>query len=142
MKTIIRKFQYIVAVLIATFTLSSCDGFEVGIGWGPDCDGYYEATDILCSRTWSDSWYNDYEGLRYYQELRFYYDNTGTDYLEVTDRYGNRRTSVLNFYWDWTGYDRICMDYGDGRSYLDHISFNGWSMDCKFDGEWVTFDGR
>ena len=67
------------------FAFQACDyvGVEIGVG----TDAYRENTDYLCSRPWSDEWYDDY-GTYYYQELRFYGNNTGEDYLYTQDRHG------------------------------------------------------
>ena len=94
MKTTRRKFYYIVAILSLIVTLSSCEYVGLGIEFGNGPGDYRETTDYLCSRTWTDEWTDDY-GIYYYQELRFYPDNTGIDYLYSEDRYGNRHTCHL-----------------------------------------------
>lgn len=40
------------------FAFQACDyvGVEIGVG----TDAYRENTDYLCSRPWSDEWYDDY----------------------------------------------------------------------------------
>lgn len=136
MKTTRKFYGIFLVLLVSALTFSSCDGLE--LYW--DNGNHYEYSERLCSRTWTDSWYDGYDGTNYYQELRFYGDYTGTDYLESVDRYGNRRTSTLYFNWDWRSYDSLVLDYGNSRSYIDDISWNGWDrMDCVFDGEWVSF---
>ena len=137
MKTYGKRFYYMLLIVcISAIALSSCHGLDVYWSNGD----YYENSEHLCSRTWTDSWYDSYDGVSYYQELRFYGDGTGTDYLESVDYYGNRRSSSLRFIWDWTSYNSIVLDYGNSRSYMDEIHWNGWDkMSCLFDGERVYF---
>ena len=104
MKTIKRQFYYIAAVLSLIFTLSSCEYVGLGIEIGNGTNSYHESTDYLCSRIWTDEWTDEY-GVYYYQEICFYPNNTGVDYLYSQDRYGNRQESSLNFGWDW--WDRV-----------------------------------
>lgn len=49
---------------------------------------------------------------------------------------------VYYFDWDWESYSSICMRYSDGLSYMDNVSLGQNKLDCKFDGDWVTFIGK
>ena len=143
MKTTRRKFYYIVAILSLIVTLSSCEYVGLGIEFGNGPGDYREITDYLCSRTWTDEWTDDY-GIYYYQELRFYPDNTGIDYLYSEDRYGNRQESTLNFAWDWwnSSYTSIRLNYGSRYSYLDNIQMGGNQLNCLLDNYPAYFIGK
>lgn len=124
------------------FAFQACDyvGVEIGVG----TDAYRENTDYLCSRPWSDEWYDDY-GTYYYQELRFYGNNTGEDYLYTQDRHGYIQESMYNFTWDWFNsmYTSIRLTYGPGDySYMDNISMGGNRLNCLLDGQPVYFIGK
>ena len=83
MKT--NAFRYLGLALMAVLTLSltSC---EVEIDSFYDDDniggGYYNRSSDLCSRTWV-SFYRDVDGNRCRQELDFYLDRTGVDFIRV-----------------------------------------------------------
>ena len=106
-------------------------------------NNYRERTDYLCSRIWVDEWYDDYDTY-YYQELRFYPDNTGEDYLYKQDRYGNREESSLRFGWDWwnVSYTSLRLTYRDGYSYMDNIQMGGNQLNCLFDNYPAYFTGK
>ena len=86
MKT--NAFRYLGLALMAVLTLSltSC---EVEIDSFYDDDniggGYYNRSADLCSRTWV-SFYRDMDGNRCRQELDFYLDRTGVDFIRVDIR--------------------------------------------------------
>ena len=94
MKTIKRKFYYIAAVLSLIFTLSSCEYVGLGIEIGNGTNSYHESTDYLCSRIWTDEWTDEY-GVYYYQEICFYPNNTGVDYLYSQDATGTGKNQAL-----------------------------------------------
>ena len=83
MKT--NAFRYLGLALMAVLTLSltSC---EVEIDSFYDDDniggGYYNRSADLCSRTWV-SFYRDMDGNRCRQELDFYLDRTGVDFIRL-----------------------------------------------------------
>ena len=68
---------------VLTLSLTSC---EVEIDSFYDDDniggGYYNRSSDLCSRTWV-SFYRDVDGNRCRQELDFYLDRTGVDFIRV-----------------------------------------------------------
>lgn len=55
------------AAVTLTASLSSCEEEDM-------------QTDYLCSRIWTDEWTDEY-GTYYYQEISFYPDYTGKDYV-------------------------------------------------------------
>lgn len=143
MKTIKRKFYYIAAVLSLIFTLSSCEYVGMGIEIGNGTNSYHESTDYLCSRIWTDEWTDEY-GVYYYQEICFYPNNTGVDYLYSQDRYGNRQESSLNFGWDWwdSNYTSIRLNYDNRYSYMENIAMGGNQLNCLLDGYPAYFIGK
>ena len=111
MKT--NAFRYLGLALMAVLTLSltSC---EVEIDSFYDDDniggGYYNRSSDLCSRTWV-SFYRDVDGNRCRQELDFYLDRTGVDFIRVD--YGRNDVSYLDDV--YIGGNRLS-GYLDGRN--------------------------
>ena len=113
MKT--NAFRYLGLALMAVLTLSltSC---EVEIDSFYDDDniggGYYNRSSDLCSRTWV-SFYRDVDGNRCRQELDFYLDRTGVDFIRVEYPNGHVETFEYHFRWNWENYAQtsIRMDY-------------------------------
>lgn len=101
MKT--NAFRYLGLALMAVLTLSltSC---EVEIDSFYDDDniggGYYNRSSDLCSRTWV-SFYRDVDGNRCRQELDFYLDRTGVDFIRVEYPNGHVETFEYYFRWNW-----------------------------------------
>ena len=125
--------------LTLTFGLSSCvvDGFGLEIGSGTD--SYREYTNHLCRYVWVDEW--ETNGKFYHQELTFYPDQTGSDYMYIEDRWG-RTESTYNFIWDWYDnfYTSIRLNYGRGDySYIDGIRWGDRNFSCFFDNEAAYF---
>lgn len=117
------------AAVTLTASLSSCEEEDM-------------QTDYLCSRIWTDEWTDEY-GTYHYQEISFYPDYTGKDYVYTEDAstgLGSER--VYYFDWDWESYSSIYMRYPDGESYMDNVSLGQNKLDCKLDGIWVTFIGK
>ena len=107
------KLYPLIAVMALALSLTSCEHVGIGIEFGNTTNSYHEATGYLCSRPWSDEWYDDY-GVYHYQELIFFPDNTGEDYMLTRDRYGYVQESSYTFVWDWYNsiYTSIRMKYG------------------------------
>lgn len=143
MKTQTHKLYRIFFLTAMVLTLASCEYAGIGIEFGNGTNSYRECTDYLCSRTWVEEWYDEYDTY-YYQELRFYPDNTGTDYLYQEDRYGNRNESTMHFGWDWwnVSYTSIRIDYRNGYSYMDNIQMGGNQLNCLFDNYPAYFTGK
>lgn len=101
MKT--NAFRYLGLALMAVLTLSltSC---EVEIDSFYDDDniggGYYNRSSDLCSRTWV-SFYRDVDGNRCRQELDFYLDRTGVDFIRV--EYPNGHVETFEYHSAGTG---------------------------------------
>ncbi|OUN79492.1 hypothetical protein [Bacteroides sp. An51A] len=143
MKTQTHKLYRIFFLTAMVLTLASCEYAGIGIEFGNGTNSYRECTDYLCSRTWVEEWYDEYDTY-YYQELRFYPDNTGTDYLYQEDRYGNQNESTMHFGWDWwnVSYTSIRIDYRNGYSYMDNIQMGGNQLNCLFDNYPAYFTGK
>ena len=147
MKT--NAFRYLGLALMAVLTLSltSC---EVEIDSFYDDDniggGYYNRSADLCSRTWV-SFYRDMDGNRCRQELDFYLDRTGVDFIRVEYPNGRVETFEYNFRWNWENYAQtsIRMDYGrNDVSYLDDVYIGGNRLSGYLDGRnnFVEYTGR
>lgn len=128
--------------LCVSFIFTSCEGgIDIEIGnWSDD---YREATYYLCNRVWTDEWYDNHDTYCY-QELYFYSNNTGVDYLYTEDRFGNIQESTYHFTWDWwdSFYTSIRLDYGDSFAYMENIRMNRNHLDCILNGYPVSFIGR
>lgn len=144
MKTARQYLLKFAALAAMTFILSSCEYVGFGLEFGNSTNDYHETTGYLCSRPWVEEWYDDYGNLCY-QELRFYSDNTGEDYMYTVDKYGYSRETRYTFAWDWYNaiYTSIRLSYG-GRdfSYMDNISMGGNQLNCLLDGYPAYFRGR
>ena len=81
------KLYLLLAFAALIIPLTSCEHVGIGVEFGNGSNSYYEMTDYLCSRPWVDEWY-DNNGTYYRQELNFYPDNVGNDYIFTQDRYG------------------------------------------------------
>lgn len=101
MKTNAFKYLGIALMALMMISLTSC---EVEIDSFYDDDniggGYYSRSSELCSRTWI-SYYRDADGNRCCQELDFYLDRTGVDYIRVEYRNGDVEVFEYNFRWNW-----------------------------------------
>lgn len=138
------KLYPLIAIMALAFSLTSCERVGIDIEFGNTTNGYHEATGYLCSRPWSDEWY-DNNGVYHYQELIFFPDHTGEDYMLTRDRYGYVQESSYTFAWDWYNsiYTSIRMKYGPRDfSYMDNIAMGGNQLNCLLDGEPVYFMGR
>lgn len=123
----------------------SCEINGLGISFGNGGPGNYsERTDYLCSRSWGNEWY-DRDGTYYYQELRFYPDATGVDYLYRRNSYSENE-STLRFKWDWwnAAYTSLRLLYYEDKhvSYFDNILMSGNQLNGVLDGESVFFIGQ
>lgn len=107
--------------------------------------GYYSRSSELCSRTWI-SYYRDADGNRCCQELDFYLDRTGVDYIRVEYRNGDVEVFEYNFRWNWENYAQtsIRVSYGPGdASYLDDVYLGGNRLSGYLDGRdnFVEYQG-
>lgn len=131
--------------LISVFPIlfSSCEYIGIGIELGNGTNNYREATYYLCSRTWVEEWTDNY-GDFHRQELRFYNNNTGEDYVLTVDKHGYRQETSYTFLWDWydANYTSLRLKYGaNDYSYMDNIFMGNNRLDCLLDGYPAYFYG-
>lgn len=147
MKT--NTFKYVGWALIAVLmvSLTSCE-VEIDSFYDDDNIGnaYYSRSSELCSRTWV-SFYRDAAGNRCRQELDFYLDRTGVDYIRVEYPNGRVEESEYHFRWSWENYAQtsIRMVYGPRDvSYLDDVYIGGNRLNGYLDGRdnFVEFQGK
>ena len=87
------------------------------------------------------------DGNRCRQELDFYLDRTGVDFIRVEYPNGRVETFEYNFRWNWENYAQtsIRMDYGrNDVSYLDDVYIGGNRLSGYLDGRnnFVEYTGR
>lgn len=147
MKTSVLKYLGLALMAVMIVSLTSC---EVEIDSFYDDDnidgGYYNRSSELCSRTWV-SHYWDADGNRCTQELDFYLDRTGVDYIKVRYPDGYVEEFEYNFRWSWENYAQtsIRMAYGPNDvSYLDDVYLGGNRLSGYLDGRnnFVEYSGR
>lgn len=147
MKTSVLKYLGLALMAVMMVSLTSC---EVEIDSFYDDDniggGYYNRSSELCSRTWV-SHYWDADGNRCTQELDFYLDRTGVDYIKVRYPDGYVEEFEYNFRWSWENYAQtsIRMAYGPNDvSYLDDVYLGGNRLSGYLDGRnnFVEYSGR
>ena len=147
MKT--STFKYfglaLMAILMVSFT--SCE-VEIDSFYDDDNNGagYYNRSADLCSRTWV-SFYRDMDGNYCRQELDFFLDRTGIDYIRVEYPNGTVEQYEYNFRWNWENYAQtsIRMSYGPNDvSYLDEVYIGGNRLSGYLDGRnnFVEFQGK
>lgn len=143
MKKLCKVIAFSALISIFPFLFSSCDYIGVGIELGNGTNNYREATYYLCSRTWVEEW-TDNNGDFRRQELRFYDNNTGEDYVLTVDNRGFRQEYSYTFVWDWYDayYTSLRLKYGaNDYSYMDNISMNTNRLECLLDGYPAYFYG-
>ena len=145
MKT--NTFKYfglaLMAILMVSFT--SCE-VEIDSFYDDDNNGagYYNRSADLCSRTWV-SFYRDMDGNYCRQELDFFLDRTGIDYIRVEYRNGYVTEDIYYFDWSWDNNTQTCirMNYGPGDvSYFERIWMSDNTLSGLLDGTEVYFKGR
>ena len=145
MKTRLFNILKLLPVVMMAFTLGACDDLEIDIEIEDQTESsVHYNTEYLTSRVWVDEWTDD-DGIFYHQELCFYRNRVGTDYLYSEDRWGNCKESSYKFSWDWRNprCTEIRMKYGPGDySYMEHIMMGGNKLDCLLDGQPAYFIGK
>lgn len=147
MKT--NTFRYLglalMAVLMISFT--SCE-VEIDSFYDDDniSGGYYNRSVDLCSRTWASSYW-DIDGNYCRQELDFFLDRTGIDYIRVRYPNGYVKEFEYKFRWSWDNYAQtsIRMSYGSNDvSYLDDVYIGGNRLSGYLDGRnnFVEYQGK
>lgn len=123
MKT--STFKYfglaLMAILMVSFT--SCE-VEIDSFYDDDNNGagYYNRSADLCSRTWV-SFYRDMDGNYCRQELDFFLDRTGIDYIRVEYPNGTVDQYEYNFRWSWEIMHRLPF-----VCHTDRMMFHTWMM--------------
>ena len=144
MKTNLITICKFFPIFIMTILLTSCEGVLVDVEVGDPVDHVQSSTNYLTSRVWVDEWTDD-NGVFYHQEICFYFNRLGSDYLYQEDRWGRRSESTYQFTWDWRNSrcTEIRLKYGPGDySYMEHIILGGNKLDCLLDGQPVYFIGK
>ena len=100
MKTLTFKYLKLFLLAVAMINLTSCE-IEIDDFYDDDNIGgsYYNKSLDLCSRPWADTFY-DADGNYCYQELNFYLDRHGEDYIRVEYPNGRYSESVYSFTWN------------------------------------------
>ena len=143
MKTKIIRILGLLPIFLMAITFTSCEEVYLDVDMDGSSDRRYK-TEYLCSRVWVDEWEDD-NGTFYRQELRFWTDYCGEDYLYSEDRWGYETESSYRFDWDWrnTASTSIRLRYGPGDySYMERISMGDNRLTCWFDGQSAYFVGR
>ena len=144
MRTKDFKIFRLLLVVVMSFMLGSCEEVELEFEVQDSSSNISYSTEYLTSRVWVDEWKDD-EGIFYHQELTFYFNHVGADYMYTEDRWGSRTESTYRFTWDWRNArcTSIRMKYGPGDySYLEDMMMGGNKIDCLFDGQRAYFVGR
>ncbi len=137
------------ALLMVTIMagLTACE-VELGVFLDSDNNGsnYAARSRELCSRTWVDTYF-DADGNRCRQELNYYLDRTGTDFIRIEYRDGGVYVNEYRFNWSWENYSQssLRMHYGPGDdSYLENIELYWNSLSGYLDGwgNYVEYTGR
>ena len=127
MKTLTFKYLKLFLLAVAMINLTSCE-IEIDDFYDDDNIGgsYYNKSLDLCSRPWADTFY-DADGNYCYQELNFYLDRHGEDYIRVEYPNGRYSESVYSFTWN----------------YLDDVWIRGNVLSGYLDGHdnYVDFTG-
>lgn len=138
-----RTMVYLKLVLLAVLTVNlaacevSIDDFYDNDNNG---DSYYNKSNELCSRRWVDI-YIDVDGNRCRQELDFYMDRTGVDYIRVDYPNGRYTENEYHFNWNWENYGQtvLRMRYGPRDvSYLRDVYIRGNILSGYLDN-WDNF---
>lgn len=146
MKT--KAFTYLKLLLLAVVmvNLTSCE-VTVDDFWDHDgiSPGYDYKSRDLCSRIWVDTYY-DANGNWCRQELNFYMDRTGTDYIRKVFPDGGIYENEYRFRWNWDNYGQtsLRMVYGSGDvSFMDGVEIRGNVLSGYLDGwdNYVDFTG-
>lgn len=146
MKTNTFKYLGLALMAVMMVSLTSCE-VEIDSFYDDDNNGaaYYNRSSDLCSRTWV-SYYYDTDGNRCRQELNFYMNRTGVDYIRVENPHGVKEFEYY-FDWSWENYAQtsIRMAYGPTDvSFLDDVWIGGNRLSGYLDGRdnFVEYQGR
>lgn len=147
MKTKTFKYLKLALLMLAMANLTAC---EVAIDGFYDDDtvggGYYNKSRELCSRTWVRYYYN-IDGLYCRQEIDFYLDRSGVDYIRIQYPGGGISENEYGFRWNWEdpAQTSLRMVYAPNDiSYLDEVRIWSNQLTGYLDGwdNYVVFNGR
>lgn len=148
MKTNVFKYFSLTLMAVMMVSLVSC---EVEIDSFYDDDniggGYYARSSELCSPHMGELLLGIWTVIRCRQELDFFLDRTGIDYIRVEYPNGIVDEYEYGFRWSWENYAQtsIRMSYGPNDvSYLDDVYLGGNRLTGYLDGRnnYVEFMGR
>lgn len=147
MRTAMFKYWGVALMAALMIGMTSCD-VEVATFYDDDNigRGYYNRSSELCSRTWV-SFYTDAEGNRCRQELDFYMNRTGVDFIRVEYPDGYVKVLENHFRWNWDnhGQTSIRIVYGGNDvSFLDGVYIGGNRLTGYLDGRdnYVEYRGK
>ena len=147
MKTNTFKYAGLALMAVLMISLTSCE-VEIDSFYDDDniSGGYYNRSVDLCSRTWVSSCW-DIDGNYCRQELDFFLDRTGIDYLRVKYPNGYVEEFEYKFRWSWDNYAQtsIRMSYRPNDvSYLDDVYIGGNRLSGYLDGRnnYVEYQGK
>lgn len=147
MKTNTFKYAGLALMAVLMISLTSCE-VEIDSFYDDDniSGGYYSRSVDLCSRTWVSSYW-DIDGNYCRQELDFFLDRTGIDYLRVKYPNGYVEEFEYKFRWSWDNYAQtsIRMSYRPSDvSYLDDVYIGGNRLSGYLDGRnnYVEYQGK
>lgn len=147
MKTSVLKYLKMTLLAAMIVNLSACE-VEIGGFWDDDNIGgdYYNRSRDLCSRTWVRSYY-DVDGNYCWQEVDYYLDRKGVDFIRIEYRNGGVYENEYRFKWNWenAAQTSIRMRYGSNdESYLDDVQIWSNRLTGYLDGwdNYVVYQGR
>ena len=147
MKTSVLKYLKMTLLAAMIVNLSACE-VEIGGFWDDDNIGgdYYNRSRDLCSRTWVRSYY-DIDGNYCWQEVDYYLDREGVDFIRIEYRNGGVYENEYRFKWNWenAAQTSIRMRYGSNdESYLDDVQIWSNRLTGYLDGwdNYVVYQGR
>ncbi|MBC8594320.1 hypothetical protein H8744_13920 [Oscillospiraceae bacterium N12] len=147
MKTSVLKYLKMTLLAAMIVNLSACE-VEIGGFWDDDNIGgdYYNRSRDLCSRTWVRSYY-DIDGNYCWQEVDYYLDRKGVDFIRIEYRNGGVYENEYRFKWNWenAAQTSIRMRYGSNdESYLDDVQIWSNRLTGYLDGwdNYVVYQGR
>lgn len=143
MRNLCKVIAFGIIISLFPILFSSCEYVGIGIELGNGTNNYRESTYYLCSRTWVEEW-TDNKGDFHRQEIRFYDNNVGEDYVLTVDRHGFRKESSYTFVWDWydANYTTLRLKYGmNDYSYMNNIFMGNNRLECLLDGYSACFYG-
>lgn len=136
MKAMMYKYFRLCMLMVALVNFASCGASSEEEG-DDFYEPYYEKSKALCGSVWADT-FVDGEGNGCYQELTFYPDRRGEDYIRVDYADGTFTEDVYPFEWHWTGNSQYSLRiyYGLGDiSYMDDVKIAHNILSGYLDGD-------